>query len=152
MAGYEGAQQACGAALGVGNDSRFLIEAAKLALKEKDASRALKLLDHALGIEPQNRDALLQRYFARISLGDLLGAGADLLLGRELDPADRDITEQANWMISKLRYEGAMAAKAGRYADAVHVFSLGLRFAPADQDLKKWMEYSEAGLKRRSRP
>ncbi len=141
-AGHPGGAAPCSAAATIGDEPRFLVAKARLLNEDKDYKGALALLDRALQIEPQRRDALLHRYRARVFLGDMNGAVSDLTVAGQLDPADAYLNEQAVWLIRKLASDGGTAAKAGQHQEAEKLFSLALLFAPTNSDLLSWRNAS----------
>lgn len=103
----------CEAAEAAGPNPRLLCLHARVLNAEERHAEALKLVDRALRLDPQNRECLIAREFARRRTKDFIGAAEDLLVAWRLDPTDEDTKEGVEWMLERLQYDANQAAKAG---------------------------------------
>lgn len=127
---------ACARAVAAGEEPIFLIEYALVLRATGRPLEALTMLERALRVEPQNRQALRDRYFLRAELKDYLPAARDMVTYRHVAPM-KLTAKQVQWMVDTLRYEGDKLQAAGKVAEAVEHFSLGLQLAPDDVDLRR---------------
>jgi tetratricopeptide (TPR) repeat protein len=129
--------KACDAAIKMGEAPDFLTIRAALFDRKTEQDRAIPYFDRALRIEPQHRSALPARVFAKIRTKDLIGASKDLAVARSLEPTDDHTAKQVKWLVEKLRYEGSVLYKDGKYEKAESYFSAGLQLSPDDNNLRK---------------
>lgn len=133
------ATAACDAALQFGDDPRLLENKLWLLLKQKRYEDMLPLADRALSMSPQHAGVLKLRYHARLQTDDYVGAAEDLLVERQLRPADSWIAEQTDWMVGRLRADGDRLRKAGNSDAAARHYEIALKLAPRQSDLRRRM-------------
>ena len=107
------AVKACAQAERAGAHPRFLCERAAILVYQERYLEALRALQTAVRLDPQAYECLKSRAVARGRTADVVGAAADLLTLRRLNPYDDRLNPNIDWMMKKLRYDAQEAVENG---------------------------------------
>jgi tetratricopeptide (TPR) repeat protein len=130
---YRGALTLCDRAVAVGEVPLFFKKRAKVRSLMDDDARALADYDKAISVSPP--DAALHRDRARSLLGSkqVERATADLLIARQLDPADPELAILLGNLASHYVVQGFQLEKQGRFTQAIERYVEALQLHPGDE-------------------
>lgn len=121
----------CDQAISQGDSAPFFALRGRVRGNLKDTAGAIADYDRALGISPQNAQAMARRGTKLAESKEWDRAERDLLLAHRLDPYDDGYEKRIKYLVESLVYEGTQQEKANSPGDAKKLYQQALRLAPA---------------------
>jgi tetratricopeptide (TPR) repeat protein len=132
-------------AIAFGEDWKYLLLRAQIEAFVKDEASALRDLDRAAEIRPQEPSILVERSGSRMRLKRWEEAGNDLLLALAITPTDPPGLKDISYAVTGLVHDGVEAARAGRREEGLRLLDLAIQLDPGNADAHHWRSTAIVG-------
>lgn len=127
---YSGAIRLYTKALSFGDNHLIYFKRGRAYYKKEDYQNALKDMDKAIGLYPDDLDYYYYRAFVHSQLDDQKKDIADSLMVLKFNPKKSSIIKHIKYIVSKLNYKAKILVKNGNAKDALKIYQKVIELDP----------------------